>query len=192
MKPVIYRKAWNIYQSSLKDGLVAEGARAVFHKNGGGSLALFNEAAAHDDTVLNMKLAVLLGVSPDNKNDFDEMIRTKDYKIFELGMEFIDATRKADIDRVAEIAESGFNVNFVHPIHGVSALHTIAFAGSRSMLRAFLQAEKINYLQTDDEGRLPSALAAKNRDRVMERFLRIKERQQAAANGIDYDHLTQG
>ncbi|MEO0680802.1 MAG: hypothetical protein AAF192_10335 [Pseudomonadota bacterium] len=113
-----------------------------------------------------------------------------DVQRFEAGMEFLAAAQRGAASKLARLSESGADANFVHPITGNAALHDIARSGSRRLFKAFLRADDIDFLKTDRDGRLASSIcSAFNNDAVMARFLRLKERRQAEASGLDYAEL---
>ncbi|MEQ8694813.1 MAG: hypothetical protein RIC85_05825 [Gammaproteobacteria bacterium] len=184
-----YSKYWRLYSGAIDAGTIDEGSKAEFRVSEQEAFGLRQSPGTSSHDLQDVqKLAKLFRIPRSNQDALDELMTTKDYKLFELGMEFLDATWNARIARVQEIANSGFNVNFADPASGRTALHDIAFSGSRRLLRAFLEAEQINFLVTDNDGKLPSMLADGN-DRVIARFLRKKERAQAREQGISYDHL---
>ncbi|MEM7528431.1 MAG: hypothetical protein AAF416_12215 [Pseudomonadota bacterium] len=135
-------------------------------------------------------LGAVFGNEKENDEVLDDLDDEIDFKLFQLGMEFLRAVRRGRYSDVERIAYSGFNVNFLHPMHGKGALHDIAYGGSKRLLRAFLRADGIDFLIPDKSGRYASEIASiHNRDRVIARFLRMRERIQARRDDVELPHL---
>ena len=184
-----YPKEWRRYLAAIADGGRLETNRAVIKSQtvslgfAQGDLSAAAEIAA---------LAPVLRTPSGDEYEIADIMNNKDRLIFELGMEFLHCAGHGRLTRLREIASSGFNPNFTHPVTGKAALHSIAATGSRRMLRAFLKAEGVNFLLADPSGKLPSALAEHgNRDKVIARYLRMREARQARDSGEDFQHLTQ-
>lgn len=189
MRSLNYRKCWNFYSEALRAGKVPLASQAVFSAKRGGALGFLSSSDREARPPSEMEnLAALLGIGADDKQKLDNMIRRKEQKLFELGMEFLEASKSMQVERVAEIAGSGFNVNFRHPMFDYAAIHQIARPRLRALVHAFLKADNIDYLLKDREGRTASVIAKTyHNDRVLHRFFETKERQQARAQGIDWD-----
>lgn len=177
-------KAWRQYSAKVDADQIPRNHQAYLKVSSGASLKPLRASSAGDSEFFEISILIeLLGLSSDQTKDVIRVMDEKDKKLFEIGMEFIQCARKGRVTRLAEIARSGFNVNFVHPTHGRAAIHDIAAGGSRRLLRAFLSADDIDFLARDRDGRLPSEIAIdSNRDAVIRRFFEAKERQATAIN----------
>lgn len=112
---------------------------------------------------------------------------------FEVGMRLIDAARDGNVSVVGQIATSSHSINFHDPKTGRAAIHEIADSGSRRLLKAFLKADGINYLAKDNNGQLASDIAqVGNRDRVIQRFLRMGQTELFANLSILIEQVESG
>lgn len=101
------------------------------------------------------------------------------------GGDLQQAAERGDADRILEYIKAGFHINFQNPNTGETALHIVAACQARKALRVLLNSGKCNFLVRDDQGRLASEMAyLYGHDPAVARLLGIKERKQAAEQGI--------
>lgn len=188
-------KYWLAYKNLLEKGGISTEQTARLNARKPIGMRLMASTYSDQSALLEIEaiaIGVLLRKSINNTNNVEEILRNKDRLLFEIGLQFIEAVENLDVKRVEEIATSGFNVNFVHPVFRDAAIHRVAQTRSRNLLRAFLKAQDINFLLKDSFGRLPSTIAeARHTDKVIQRFLQTKERQQAIAQGLDWEAYRQ-
>lgn len=178
MKNNSFLKEWHLYNNLLESGLIKESNKAKFWIEIANNIGLrASRSSLELKAVASIKLDKLLEVNLKIKDlNVDDNI---EYNLLRLGMDFLKSVRNGRVKRVSEIAKSGFNANFIHPKYGHAAIHDIAYGGSRRLLRAFLEADNIDFLLKDAEGRRASEIAKiHNRDRVIGRYLGIKEASQ--------------
>jgi ankyrin repeat protein len=103
----------------------------------------------------------------------------------ELHMAFLNAARRGDEEKLRLFVEEGFPVSYQDRSMGDTALHILAAGAARKGLRVLLKSLTCDFLVRDKQGRLPSELAyLYGRDPAVARLLGIKERKQAAEEGI--------
>lgn len=185
MKHSNYSHLWIAYKSRVDKGTISEVAKARIYFRRPTSIGFSSESlgvksALKEIFVLKQVMNLDYGK--------DELLAIKDKMLFELGMEFLEAANNLNVNRVAEIAASGFNVNFMHPQYDHSLLHLVARSSSRKLLMAMLKGKEIDFLQKNGVGLLPSTIAeVYSRDPVIKRFFRMKEKQQASRDGINWE-----
>jgi hypothetical protein len=102
-----------------------------------------------------------------------------------IGREFLKAAERGNARMVGAFIEEGFPVNYQDRETEETALHVTAATRARNALRVLLSCGLCNFLLRDKRGRLASEMAYLfGRDPAAARLLRVKERKQAAANGI--------
>lgn len=102
-----------------------------------------------------------------------------------LGWYFLHAAERGNPEKIKVFVEEGFPLDFQDHQTGETALHIVAAGRARKALRELLKSDKLDFLIRDNQGRLASEIAyLYGRDPAVARLLRIKERKQAAAQGI--------
>tara|TARA_R110002110_G_scaffold415337_1_gene649287 strand:- start:22734 stop:23174 length:441 start_codon:yes stop_codon:yes gene_type:complete len=103
---------------------------------------------------------------------------------------FINAARMGELSSMQAWVEQGANVNATEPATGATALHLAAAMKARPIINWLAKCDGIDYLITDNEGRLPSALAFEVADDpAIGRYLAGKQAAQARERGIDLQSL---
>lgn len=102
-----------------------------------------------------------------------------------LGRELLKAAERGNDLIVGAFIEEGFPANYQDPITGQTVLHVAAGTGARDVLRLLIASGVCYFLVRDRQGRLASELAFLfGRDPAVAHLLRMKERTQAAEQGI--------
>jgi uncharacterized protein len=102
-----------------------------------------------------------------------------------LGREFLHAAEHGNVLKVGAFIAENFPINYQDPLTGETALHAAAGAKARDVLRVLVASGQCNYLLRDKGGRFASELAfLYGDDPAAARLLHIKERTQAAAQGV--------
>ncbi|MEW8073219.1 MAG: hypothetical protein AB2826_22625 [Candidatus Thiodiazotropha sp.] len=111
--------------------------------------------------------------------------REKRHNLLALGRQFLGAAERGDVKKVKQFLESGFPTNFQDPQTKFTALHSAASSRARGVAHILLQSHQCDFLLRDFKGRLASEAAFVFGDDVaLARLLRIKERKQGEAQGI--------
>ena len=172
-------RLWSIYRRVWVSGKVEDRFRPFFSKSTG-ARDFFDRSRRSNETLWQH-------AEGEDQGTIYEIMEEEERRQFSAGMEFLDAARKGDATTMREFTETGFNVNFRHPVSGMTALHFIASGGSKRLLRSFLEDGVPDFLVKDNQNRLPSVVATTlNDDPTIARYLRLREQEQAKRDGINY------
>ena len=99
------------------------------------------------------------------------------------------AIEKGNADKLKEVLERGFPVNYIDPITGLTALHLIAGTFARKALKVLLEWEGVDFLIRDKQGRLASEYAmVYSDDAEMALMIMEKENEQGEKMGLKVTH----
>lgn len=111
---------------------------------------------------------------------------TFERRLFDLGLDLLDAAETGNARRLADLMADGFPVNFQHPQTLETALHKAGARSHREVVRALIRSGACDYLIQDSDGRFPHHSAEFfGNDPTIERLLVKKARQQAGRDGVD-------
>lgn len=103
----------------------------------------------------------------------------------DLGDKFLRTAERGNPERLQAFIDNGFPVSYQCPTTGETALHVVSASKARKALRVLLKTNHCDFLLRDKKGRLASEMAfVYGDDPAVARLLRIKERKQAAVQGI--------
>lgn len=178
-------RLWFIYRRAWTSGEVEDRHRPFFSKTPS-ARHLFDGRRESDGTLWQY-------AEGEDQGAIYELMEDDERRQFSAGMEFLEAARKGDAAKIREFTTTGFNVNFRHPVSGMTALHLIASGGSKRLLRSLLEDGEPDFLVQDDQDRLPSVVAvAFNSDPAIARYLSYREKKQAQSDGVDYPSVKWG
>ena len=110
----------------------------------------------------------------------------RDKQLIALGNEFLNAAERGKPATLRGYMQEGFPVTWQDPDTGATALHIVAARQARNALRTILETGGCDFLLRDNRGRLSSEMGyLYGEDVAVARLLRIKERKQAEAQGIE-------
>lgn len=102
-----------------------------------------------------------------------------------LGTEFMRAAARGNPGTIQVFVDAGMDVNVQDSATGQTPLHVAAASQARDACRVLIASGHCDFLLRDKQGRLTSEMAyLYGRDPALARLLGIKERKQAAAQGI--------
>ncbi|MBL3619652.1 MAG: ankyrin repeat domain-containing protein [gamma proteobacterium endosymbiont of Lamellibrachia anaximandri] len=189
-------KLWNIYLQQLRDGNrsslrkeVIESQQKVKNKGFG-----FHAGGSNASSVLIVEKIIhnLAGITTGMSwkgIDMEEMNQEErqERKLFELGMEFIEAAKTCDVPLGQAYIDAGYPVNFIDTRVGGTALHHAAANSAREFVRMLLKSEKCDYLIKDNDGRTAYLVANRyGQDIPVEYVLLRKSIRQAEERGLDF------
>lgn len=119
------------------------------------------------------------------KNAFSGQSEEHQFEVQLLGRHFLHAAANGFAKRIEPYLEHGMPVNFQESSTGQTALHVAASSRARKIVKRLVATGEVDFLIRDRQGRLASEHANLfGRDPVLARYLGIKERKQADAQGI--------
>ncbi len=126
-------------------------------------------------------------IKQEERDEMDHFTKQgKEKEIFKLGLEFLQAAHDGRVDRVKELIDAEFPVDFQHPQRLTTALHEAASQSHSDVVRVLANSGACDYLLPDFRGRLAYNCAELfGRDPEIERLLLEKTKEQAQDDGVD-------